>query len=168
MESNRTISLQKLFFLITLVSFILLVYLMIDLNNFKKNPISSETKQKLLIKEQDIQKRILKYYGLNVDIPVVLSKKINNKLFGLASFNGGNITIVLNKNRFFENENYMIDHVLPHEYAHALMFVLGDFSKSNGGHTLQWEKACLQLGGKSCNRFVKHDDVLFEKLDFIR
>jgi SprT protein len=162
MESNRTINLQKLFFLITLVSFILLVYLMIDLNNFNKNPISSETKQKLLIKEQDIQKRILKYYGLNVDIPVVLSKKIDNKLFGLASFNDGDITIVLNKNRFFENENYMI------EYAHALMFVLGDFSKSNGGHTLQWEKACLQLGGKSCNRFVKHDDVLFEKLDFIR
>ena len=61
----------------------------------------------------------------------------------------------------------MIDYVLPHEYAHALMFIFNKFPKQNAGHTKLWQKICLTLEGKKCDRFVKHNDIMMGKLDFL-
>ncbi len=57
----------------------------------------------------------------------------------------------------------MIDSVLPHEYAHAIMFILGDFSRQNGGHSKKWQEICISLEGKKCDRFVNHNDIIIEK-----
>ena len=57
----------------------------------------------------------------------------------------------------------MIKDVLPHEYAHALMFVLGDFSNINGGHSLKWEQICKKLNGLKCDRFVNNHDIIIGK-----
>lgn len=90
-----------------------------------------------------------------------------NNLFGLAVYTQEHkIKIVLNKNRFQESVDYMVDYVLPHEYAHALMFRFGDFTKKNGGHTKKWQKICLSLNGKKCDRYVKHNDIIFGKIPF--
>ena len=61
----------------------------------------------------------------------------------------------------------MINNVLPHEYAHALMFVFGNITNKNGGHTKQWQNICLSLEGKKCDRFVKHIDIMMGKLEFL-
>ena len=63
--------------------------------------------------------------------------------------------------------DYMIDDVLPHEYAHALMFVTGNFSNENGGHTLKWQNMCIALEGLKCDRFVDHNDIVIGKTDFL-
>ncbi len=157
----------QIFMLITVVSVILLVYISYQKTTFKNNPLSIQTLTKLKQKEYHLRKLILEKYNLNIHIPVILSSKMKNNLFGLAAFNDGDIKIILNKNRFQESEDYMIDYVLPHEYAHALMFVFKDFPKKNGGHSKRWQNICLNLEGKKCDRFVKHKDIVMGKLDFI-
>lgn len=164
MESDRTINIQKIFLTITLGALVLLVYISFSQIQFKNNPLSSDIQNKLLYKEKQIQHLIYKYYGIKVDIPIKISSKIDDNLFGLASYDGGDIKIILNKNRFQESSSYMIDSVLPHEYAHAMMFVFGNFTNKNGGHSLKWQEICLNLGGDKCDRFVKHNDIVLNKI----
>jgi len=160
-------TLYKIFFIITIVSIILLIYILYKNSQFKNNPLPIQTQTKLKQKEYHLRKLVFQKYNVKVNIPIIISSKIPNNLFGLAIYDGGNIKIILNKNRFQESEDYMVDDVLPHEYAHALMFVFNKFPKANGGHSKLWQKICLDLEGKKCNRFVKHDDIIMSKLDFL-
>ena len=158
----------KIFLAITVISIVLLGYIYYQNNNFKTKPLSYEIKYKLKQKEYRLKKLVLQKYHKKVDIPIIISSKMPNKLFGLASCDeNGNIKIYLNKKRFQESTSYMIDYVLPHEYAHALMFVFNKFPKQNGGHTKLWQDICLSLKGKKCDRFVKHNDILMGKLEFL-
>jgi uncharacterized protein YjaZ len=114
-----------------------------------------------------LKQRVYQVYNQKVNFPVEIVDKIPDNLFGLATYSQtGQIKILLNKNRFKENEEYMIDSVLPHEYAHAMMFYIGDFTKVSGGHTKRWQQICLNLGGKKCDRYVGQNDILFEKVRF--
>jgi len=154
----------KIFSLITLVSAILLTIVIYNDKKFKNNPLSDEVKTKLYIKNEQIKQKIKEVYNIDFKVPLIISDDLHNNLFGLATYKKGQISIILNKKRFQENENYMIDSVLPHEYAHALMFHFGDFTKINGGHTKRWQEFCLNIGGNKCDRFVGHNDILIEKL----
>lgn len=159
----------RIFLFLTLFSLAGLVYITKEKNEFFNNPLSDETFQKIELKTAELERRTYEKFGLKVKIPIYVVDSIHNNLFGMATMNNGReITIILNKNRFKENEQYMIDFVLPHEYAHALMFVLEDFSNENGGHSQKWEEICKQLGGKRCERFVGDDDILIEKIGFMR
>jgi hypothetical protein len=52
-------------------------------------------------------------YGVKVNIPVYVIDTLSNNLFRFAAIDKKrNILITLNKNRFKENEEYMIDTVL--------------------------------------------------------
>ena len=158
---------RNIFLTITSFSLLLMIYIYYNDTEFKNNPLSNDIKLKISQKENHIRKLIIQKYGLNVKIPIIISNKIPDNLYGLAAYNEGYIKIVLNKNRFKESEDYMIDYVLPHEYAHALMFVLSDFPSNNGGHSKRWQNICLNLDGKKCDRFVKHKDIVMGKLDFL-
>jgi hypothetical protein len=160
-------NLYKIFFTITIMSTMLLVYVIYQDKSFKSNPLSKEIQQNIKQKEYHLKQLVYKEYHIKVDIPVIISSKLPNNLFGLASYDNGNIKIYLNRNRFQESSSYMIDYVLPHEYAHALMFIFNKFPKQNGGHTKQWQKICLSLEGKKCDRFVKHNDIMMGKLEFL-
>lgn len=157
----------KLFFLIVLVvSSFLLIYIWYKDYKFKNSPLSIELQEKIHIKENQIKSLVKKYYKINVDVPIIISDRLSNKHFGLASFNNGKIVIYLNKNHFLESENYMINDVLPHEYAHALMFIFGDFSNENGGHSKKWQNICKNLNGLRCERFVNTEDIIIGKTNF--
>jgi hypothetical protein len=157
-------TIYKIFTLLTLVSVILFTLVYLKDKQFQHNPLPQDTLKKIEIKKSIIKNTIYAKYNKIINIPVKIEKNLPNNLFGLASYQDGKITIYLNKNRFQENESYMIDNVLPHEYAHALMFYFGDFSKKNGGHTLRWQQICKDIGGIKCDRFVNHNDILIEKL----
>ncbi len=158
---------KNIFLSITIISSILLLYNIYNTKQFNDNPLSNEVLAKVKQKSIYLQKLAYSKFGISANIPVKISSKIKDNLFGLAAYNDGKIIIVLNKNRFQESQEYMIDYVLPHEYAHALMFVFKDFTNQNGGHTKKWQKICLALEGKKCDRFVKHNDIVMGKLDFI-
>ena len=157
----------KIFSTVVIISIISLIYISYNNNKFSENTLSIQTKTKLKQKEYHIRKLIIQKYNININIPIIISEKVPDNLFGLATYDKNKITIILNKNRFQESEDYMIDYVLPHEYAHALMFKLKDFTNKNSGHSKKWQQICLDLEGKKCDRFVKHNDIVMGKLDFI-
>lgn len=134
---------------------------------FKNNPLSKEIQDKIKQKQYYLQELTFKKFGIKTYIPVLLNDKMPNNLFGLAVYTKEKkIKIVLNKNRFQENVEYMIEYVLPHEYAHAVMFAMKDFTKVNGGHTKKWQHICYMLEGKKCDRYVDHKDIIFGKVPF--
>lgn len=113
-----------------------------------------------------IRKIIFDKYGEKVNFPIEISDELPNNLYGMATMNDKKkIIIYLNKNRFKESEKYMYG-VLTHEYAHAMMFHFGDFTKENSGHTKKWQQICYDLGGTICERFVDAHDILIEKVRF--
>jgi len=159
---------KSIFIIITLSSIIILGIVIYKDMMFQNNPLSPEILKKIDDKKRHLQKLIYQKYHLNFTTPVQTSDKLPNNLFGVAIYTQQNeIQVILNKKRFQESEEYMIDYVLPHEYAHALMFKLGKFSQTNGGHTLLWQKICLDLEGKKCDRYVKHNDILFGKVPYL-
>jgi len=158
-------TLYRIFFLLTLTSLILFIIIFIEDKQFKKSPLPREILYKLKEKDKDIRAIIQKKYGVSVYFPIRIANQLPNNLFGLTTYDKkGVIRILLNKKRFQEDKNYMIDYVLPHEYAHAMMFYFKDFTQKNGGHTKKWENICYNLSGRKCSRFVNHNDVLIEKL----
>lgn len=156
------------FFLgVTILGSIFLVYNWYQNYTFKNNPLNEKTLQRIALKHNILQELSYNKFGIKRLIPIEISDKMPSKLFGAATYSqNGQIKIFLNKKRFKESSDYMIDDVLPHEYAHAIMFVLGDFTKQNGGHSIRWQNICKALNGINCNRFVDHDDVIMGKSIF--
>jgi len=160
-------SLYKIFFTIVVISLLLLFYISYNNHSFKTNPLPKDTIARIDNKKKELKKLVYENYGFKRDIPIHISSKLDNNLYGLAVYSKGDIKIILNKNRFQESEDYMIDYVLPHEYAHTVMFLLGDFTRENSGHSLRWQNICLSLKGKKCDRYVDHQDIVLDKLDFV-
>lgn len=154
----------KLFFLVVLIfSSLLLLFIWYKDYTFNNSPLSKDIQQKILKKEYELKVLTKRYYGITPNIPIVVSDKLSNKHFGLATYNNGKIAIYLNKKHFLESKEYMIDDVLPHEYAHALMFIFGDFSDKYSGHSKKWQNICKKLNGLRCQRFVNHKDIIIGK-----
>ncbi len=134
---------------------------------FKNNPLNKEIQKKIYQKHRYLENLAYKKFGIKRKIPVKISDKIPSRLFGAATYSkSGQITIFLNKKRFQESIPYMIDDVLPHEYAHALMFIMGNFSDENGGHSKKWQNICKELNGLKCDRFVNNNDIIMGKTNF--
>lgn len=158
------VKLQKLFLYITISATALLVYLWFQDYSFTNNPLSNKYQQRILQKEAQLKYLSYKHFKIKADFPIIISEKMNANRFGMATYSrDGKIAIHLNKKRFQESANYMINDVLPHEYAHAIMFYIGDFTKENSGHSKRWQSICKKLDGKRCDRFVNQKDILIEK-----
>lgn len=154
---------SNIFLFITIVSAFFLVYLWYKEYKFNNSSLDEKIVKRVKEKTRSLKALAYKKYNITYDIPIIISDKMKNNLFGMATFSKNGVVIFLNKKRFKENVEYMIEDTLPHEYAHAVMFLLGDFSNENAGHTLKWEKICKNLQGKRCDRFVTHDDIIIEK-----
>ncbi|MBT3281022.1 MAG: hypothetical protein HOF69_03915 [Campylobacteraceae bacterium] len=157
----------KIFTIVIVLSIVLLGYISYNNNQFDGENLPIQIQTKLKEKEYHIRKLIIEKYNMDINIPIIISNKIPDNLFGLASYDNNHIKIILNKNRFQESEEYMINYVLPHEYAHAMMFIFKDFTNENSGHSQRWQQICLELEGKKCDRFVKHNDIVMGKLGSI-
>ncbi|RXK00178.1 hypothetical protein CRU98_03205 [Arcobacter sp. CECT 8986] len=161
MQTKRLIN---IFLFITTFCLLFLIYIWYSSYEFKHNPLSNDIKTKIKNKTITLKNLAFYKYQINHNFKIIISNKLKNNQFGMTVYSKNkDIAIYLNKNRFKENSNYMIDSVLPHEYAHAIMFYLGDFSKENGSHSKKWQNICKNLEGKSCNRFVKDNDIIIEK-----
>lgn len=156
--------LKTIFLFIIIIGTILFITLIYKSKDFKNNPLKSKVKDKIEKKNLELQSLASLRLNINAKFPIIISDKLPNKLYGLTSIDKNkNIFIYLNKKRFQEESEYMIESVLPHEYAHAIMFYGGDYTKQNGGHTKKWQKICQILDGKKCERFVNMHDIVIEK-----
>lgn len=107
-----------------------------------------------------------KNFGFVYKVPLIVTDKFKGRLYGLTVYKDGDVSIYLNKKVMQESIDYIIDSVIAHEYAHALMFRLGRFSRSSDGHSKEWQNACINLGGVGCAQYVNRKDVIMGKLPF--
>jgi SprT protein len=178
------------FFIISLVGIVLFIYILYDNYKFDNSKLSKDVQQRIYLKKQDMIKKIQDKYNIYLDVSIIIKKNIKGNLFGIATYNtkksninidkydsvykigsydtkNVNIKIYLNKNHFKESLDYMIDEVLPHEYAHALMFRLNEFTNELGGHTQKWRDICIFLSNNRCGRYANTQDIVIEKTDFL-
>lgn len=156
--------LQKYFFIVVVLASILLVYLWYKDYSFSSSPLEEKYQLSILKKQQELKILAYRNFQIKKDFPLIISDKMSARRFGMTTYDRNkNIIIYLNKKRFKESSNYMINDVLPHEYAHAIMFYFKDFTNENSGHSKRWQNICRKLNGLRCDRFVNHEDILIEK-----
>lgn len=156
---------------ITFLSVIVVAILVLTKNYydsyvFKHSDISDHYKQLILDKEQEILQLMHQHYGFTFKVPLIVTDKFKGKLYGLTSYKNGKIKIYLNKNVMQESMDYMLDTVIAHEYAHALMFKTGEIRPNGDGHSSIWQQTCTNLGGINCEKYVNRSDVIMGKMPF--
>lgn len=156
-------SLEKIFILVILLSAAYIVNNIYQSYQFRTKPLSAEIQKRVAQREAEVLSLIYEQYRIRPDIPLVISDKFHSNLYGLTSYKAGQIQIFLNKKRFKESLDYMLEEVIPHEYAHAMVFILGAES-SKDGHTKAWQKICLGLDGQSCEPYVDNEEIILQKL----
>ncbi|PHR72115.1 MAG: sprT domain-containing protein [Arcobacter sp.] len=158
--------LKRYFQIIIFVSICFLIYSWYNNYQFSKQELKTSIINQIKNKEQALKNLVYTHYKIHVGFPIIISNELPSNLFGLTSYSKGEIKIYLNKKRFQESLDYMIDDVLPHEYAHAMIFKLKLFSKKKAGHSKEWQRVCKKLQGLRCERFVKNNDIVFGKTNF--
>lgn len=134
--------------------------------SFRYNPLPKAYLEKIKYKEKDVVNHMQKNFGFQKRFPLVITNKIPGRLYGLTSYENGKITIYLNKKVMQESMSYMIESVIPHEYAHALLFYLHKNSSQKNGHSKLWKSTCIKLGGKDCRKYVNQHKVIMSKMPF--
>jgi predicted SprT family Zn-dependent metalloprotease len=133
---------------------------------FNTSPLPPHYLNAIDQKKREVMANVFRHYGLRLDVPMIVSDKMKGRLYGLTAYNGRDIVIYLNKKRMKESFDYMVDDVIAHEYAHALMFATGSFERHGDGHSPRWLKMCQKLGGHNCAQYVNGDDIVMGKLPF--
>lgn len=155
------------FFIITII--IALSYVANNIyitQSFKNNDIPQSYKQRIADKEKEVLDLMQKNFGEKLNIPLIVTDKIPGRLYGLTTYDKGQIKIYLNKKVMQESMDYIIDSVIPHEYAHALMFAQGNYHSGKNGHSKKWRQTCVKLGGKDCRQYVNTHEIIMSKMPF--
>ncbi len=158
--------LELIFISIILISITVLAYNYYKSYSFKNNDISDNYKKRILNKEQEVLQHMQREFGFTFKVPLIVTDKFKGKLYGLTSYKDGIIKIYLNKKVMQESMDYMIDSVIAHEYAHALMFKLGYLHTKDKGHSKRWQQVCIKLGGKDCQQYVDIKEIIMSKMPF--
>lgn len=157
----------EIFFIFIIV--VALLYLANNLyrsNQFKNNPIPDSYKTRIINKEKEVLNLMEQHYGFKLDIHMIVTDEFKGRLYGLTSYRNGEIKIYLNKKVMQESMDYIIESVIAHEYAHALLFKLNRSTNEKEGHSSEWQETCVKLGGKDCQQYVNHQEIIMSKMPF--
>jgi len=158
---------QSIFIFVTLFALLILLYNWYNSYNYKNNPISIKNQQAIQQEEQRVLENMQKNFGFRYQVPLIITDKIPGKVYGVTSLgDDGSIKIYLNKKVMRESMEYIIDNVIAHEYAHALLFKNMSYQNGEEGHSALWQKTCVKLGGANCQKYVDSHDVIMQKLPF--
>ena len=163
--SKLSKKLEKLFLLAMLIPIVYMASSWYEAKKFKDSPLSLQTQKSIKKRQNQVVELMYQNFNITKNIPLIVSDEFSSRLYGLTHYENGNITIYLNKKRFKESEAYMIEEVIPHEYAHAIVFALGE-RVSKDGHTSLWQKICRQLDGKHCEQYVNGEEIIRQKMSF--
>ena len=158
--------LEFVFIGMIIVSILILTTNYYSKKSFRDNPLSDEYKNLITQKEQEILTNMQKYYGFKFKIPLIITDKFKGRLYGAAVYKNGDVKIYLNKNVMRESMDYMINSVMAHEYAHAIMLKRGMNTSTNAGHSDEWKQICVKLGGLNCEKYVDRNEVVMGKMPF--
>jgi SprT protein len=158
--------LELIFLSVMLIAILILAKNYYESYVYKHSDIPDTYKQLISNKEQEILKHMYQHYGFTFKVPLIVTDKFKGRLYGLTSYHNGEIKIYLNKKVMKESMDYIIDSVIAHEYAHALMFKQGYLHENNDGHSPVWQQTCVNLGGINCAKYVDSDDIVMAKMPF--
>lgn len=158
--------LELLFITMVLGASVLLVYNYYKTSSFENNDIPSSYKERIFNKEQEVLANMQQNFGFVFQVPLIVTDEFKGRLYGLTSYKNGEIKIYLNKKVMQESMDYMVDSVIAHEYAHALMFKLGHMHTNDDGHSKEWQEVCRKLGGDDCQRYVDQKEIIMSKMPF--
>ncbi len=158
--------LEAIFITIIFFALTLLGYNYYKNYSFNNNEIPQSYKQLILEKEKEILYNMQKNFAFVYKVPLIVTDKFKGRLYGLTSYKNGEIKIYLNKKVMRESMDYMIESVIAHEYAHALMFKLGHMHIGDDGHSKEWQETCMKLGGKDCQQYVDQKEIILSKMPF--
>ncbi len=159
--------LEKFFLLVMAISLSVLLSNWYESYMFDNTPLSDEKLSDIKAKEMEVLANMQKNYGYSYSFPLIITDKIGERLYGLTSYESdGTIKIYLNKRVMKESMEYMLESVIAHEYAHALLFKQNAYSNRSEGHTALWKQTCQKLGGKNCAQYVDSHDVVMGKMPF--
>lgn len=158
--------LETIFLTVILISISTLAYNYYKSYSFKNNDIPDSYKQRIINKEKEVLKNMEKNFGQVYKFPLIVTDRFQGNLYGLTSYKHGEITIFLNKKVMQESMDYMVDSVIAHEYAHALMFKLGYLHAKDDGHSSRWQQTCVKLGGVDCQQYVDREEIIMSKIPF--
>jgi len=159
-------NLEYAFIVIIVLSITVLLKNYYDDYVFKNSPLPDKARQQIIEKEREILSLMKEKYGVSFKVPIIITDKIESKLYGVTSYDNGDIKIYLNKKIMKESMEYMVENVIAHEYAHAVMFRYGLHKNKNDAHGDKWQEICQNLGGKKCQRYVNNNDVIMGKMPF--
>ena len=156
---------------LTFISIILLAVSFLGFNyydayTFKNNELSEVYKNRINLKVKEVLENMQDNYGYIIDVELIVTDKFKGRLYGLTSYKNSEIKIYLNKKVMQESMDYMVESVIAHEYAHALMFAQGNIHTKSDGHSLKWQETCVKLGGKDCQQYVDQQEIIMSKLPF--
>ena len=134
--------------------------------SFKNNDLPESYKQRILDKEQEVLLNMQRSYGYAFKFPLIITDKFKGRLYGLTSYENREIKIYLNKKVMQESMDYMVDSVVAHEYAHALLFKQGHLHTKDDGHSKLWQETCTKLGGVDCQQYVDQQEIVMAKMPF--
>lgn len=158
--------LEIIFISVILISLIFLGNNFYKNYTFKHNDIPKKYQEMISLKEKEVLSNMQKEFGFNFEVPLIITDKFQGRLYGLTSYKNGEIKIYLNKKVMQESIDYMVESVIAHEYAHALMFKLGTIHNKNDGHSKKWQETCVKLGGKDCRQYVNQKEIIMSKMPF--
>jgi len=154
------------FLAVIVLAVMVLVYNYYKSSSFKNNPLPQSYTKKIVAKEQDVLRHMQQNFGFAYRFPLIVTDKIPGRLYGLTSYENGNIAIYLNKKVMQESFEYIIESVIAHEYAHALLFQLRRHTNEKAGHSQEWQETCVKLGGKDCQQYVDQHEIIMSKMPF--
>ena len=134
--------------------------------SFKNSDIPDSYKQRIINKEQEVLQHMQNNYGYAFKFPLIVTDRFKGRLYGLTSYENGDIKIYLNKKVMQESMDYIVDSVIAHEYAHALLFKQGYLHTKDDGHSKLWQQTCTKLGGIDCQQYVDQQEIIMSKMPF--
>ena len=161
-----TKKLEFIFLIIILLAITALGFNYYKSYTFKNNDLSQYYKKLIANKEQEVLSHMQRNYGFALKVPLIVTDKFKGRLYGLTSYENGEIKIYLNKKVMQESMDYMLDSVIAHEYAHALMFHQGHMHTKADGHSNLWQQTCVKLGAKDCQQYVDQQEIIMSKMPF--
>ncbi len=157
--------LEALFIVVIIAALGVLAKNYYDTYAFDHHAIPQEYQHRIDVKEQEVLRHMQQQYGYAVMFPLIVTDRFQGRLYGLTTFTDGQIKIYLNKKVMRESIDYMVDSVIAHEYAHALLFYQG-YVDAGDGHSALWQETCTRLGGENCRQYVDAQEVVMRKLPF--
>jgi SprT protein len=150
-------------FMIT-ISIIGIIYNTIKADRLKNSDLSPQIEARIKQKIAYLDQKAYEYYGIRLNIPIKLIDDVPQRIWGMMVYTEqGPQKIVVNRVQLKESPNYIIENVLPHEWAHAIERILHG-TKDREGHGEAWLKICNQLSKNRCQRYVHTEKVATEKL----